>query len=96
MKLWKKNVVYRSRDREDWLKAQRLLEEAGIEYWPFATEEVPMGGCGAKIHPGKFWGSREASPIIFRIEVATDDKDKTETVLAGKVQPVRPCGFTAI
>lgn len=33
-------------------------------------EEIPVGGCGAKIQPGNFWGRSRGS--IFSIEVASE------------------------
>ena len=96
MRAWKKTVVYRSRDKDDWLKAQDLLSKEDVEHWPFAAEEAPMAGCGIKIHPGKFWSSKNVPSVIYRIEVAVEEKERADSVLAGKVQPVRSYGFTAI
>ena len=50
-----KVVVYRSRDEADWTKAKQLLEEAGIEQFPFAAEESPVAGCGIKTTPGRLF-----------------------------------------
>ena len=34
---WKKTLVYRSKDKDDWDKAKKLLEEADIACFPFAA-----------------------------------------------------------
>ncbi|MBQ7515586.1 MAG: hypothetical protein IJS96_04835 [Schwartzia sp.] len=95
MKEWKKAVVYRSRDEADWTRAKELLAEAGIAAVPFAAEEMPVAGCGAKIRPGNFLNFGDASPTkIYRIEVAASDKERAAAVLEGKVLPVRDCGFS--
>ncbi len=51
---WKKTLVYRSKDKDDWDKAKKLLEEADIVYFPFAAQESPIPGCGAKVNPCRF------------------------------------------
>ena len=73
-----------------------MLIVEGIEHWPFASEEAPMAGCGIKIHPGKFWSSKDVPSVIYRIEVAVEDKERADSILAGKVQPVRSYGFTTL
>ena len=75
-----KSVVYRSRDKSDWMYARSLLKE-----------EIPVGGCGAKIQPGNFWGRSRGS--IFSIEVASELKQQAERILQGKVLPVKECGM---
>ena len=88
MKAWRKKLVYRSKDREDWDRAKGLLEEAGIEHFPFASEELPAGGCGAKIDPRKFLNAKPVPTTIYRIEVAAADGERAEAVLRDKVKPV--------
>lgn len=85
------STVYRSRDREDWMHARNLLESQGIEHTPSEREEIPVGGCGAKIQPGNFWGKSRGG--IFSIEVAMEFKEKAERILKGRVLPVRECGI---
>lgn len=87
----RQSMVYRSRDKEDWMCARGLLEEQGIAHKPSEKEEMPMGGCGAKIQPGNFWGKSRGR--IFCIEVALELKEKAERILQGKVLPVRECGI---
>ena len=94
MKPWQKTIVYRSKDEQDWATAKQLLADAGIESYPFASEEAPMAGCGVKIDPRKFLNSNGVPSIVFRIEVAKGDKYRAEGVLAGKVQPVRNYGYS--
>lgn len=89
-----KQIVYRSKNESDWEIAKKLLEEAGIEQYPFVTEEVSAAGCGSKIDPRKFLNGGKAVPSrIYRIEVERADKDKAEETLRGKVQPVRSYGY---
>ena len=94
MKARQKALVYRSRDEADWTEAKRLLDEAGIPQFPFAAEESPVAGCGIKTTPGRLF-RREAVPtVIYRIEVAEEDRARAENVLRGKVRPVAGCGFS--
>ncbi len=86
-----KSVVYRSRDKSDWMYARSLLEEQGIAHQTSEKEEIPVGGCGAKIQPGNFWGRSRGS--IFSIEVASELKQQAERILQGKVLPVKECGM---
>lgn len=89
-----KTLVYRSKDKADWTRARELLQEAGVECLPFAGEEPPVPGCGAKIDPRKFLNKKPVPTTVYKIEVAAEDKEKAETALAGKVQPVRSYGFS--
>ena len=94
----RKSVVYRSKLEDDWNVAQKLLEEAGIEFKQIATEEVPVGGCGCKIDPRRFadGAAKNVPKRIYRIEVAEADKERADAVLAGKVQPVRSYGLGVV
>jgi len=93
-----KSIVYRSKLEDDWNVAQKLLEEAGIEFKQVATEEVPVGGCGCKIDPRRFadGAAKDVPKRIYRIEVADADKERADAVLAGKVQPVRSYGLGVV
>lgn len=94
MRRLKKVLVYRSKNEEDWAKARALLQEAGMECFPFAAEEPPVPGCGAKIDPRKFLNRKPVPTTIYQIEVTAENKEKAETALAGKVLPVRSYGFS--
>ena len=39
---WKKTLVYRSKDKDDWETARKLLEEEGITHFPFVANIVPF------------------------------------------------------
>lgn len=93
MMRWKKVLVYRSKDKEDWTKATELLRQAGVEFFPFAGEEPPVPGCGAKIDPRKFMNKKPVPTTLYTIDVAAADKERAEAALAGKVLPVRSYGF---
>lgn len=91
---WQKSIVYRSKDKTDWEEAKRLLMESGIEHYPFAADEAPGAGCGAKIDPRKFMNEKNIPSKIFSIEVAKEDKERARAVLDGKVQPPRSYGYS--
>lgn len=93
MKRWRKALVYRSKDRADWDKAKQLLREAGVACFPFAGEEPPVPGCGAKIDPRKFMNPNPVPTTLYTIDVAPEDREKAEAALAGRVLPVRSYGF---
>ena len=89
----RKALVYRSKDKQDWEKAQELLGQAGLECFPFAGQEPPVPGCGAKIDPRKFMNKSPVPTTLYTIQVAAADKEKAEAALADKVLPVRSYGF---
>ncbi len=89
----RKALVYRSKDKQDWEKAQALLTQAGLACYPFAGQEPPVPGCGAKIDPRKFMNKKPVPTTLYTIQVAAADKDKAEAALDGKVLPVRSYGF---
>ncbi len=88
---WRKALVYLSRDKDDWLKARKLLESNGIEYTPFESEEAPVAGCCSHLKPGNVWGTKKQ--YIFRIEVPSEYVEQANTILQGNVLPVKACGF---
>lgn len=88
---WQKSVVYRSRDKEDWLRAKNLLETCGIDFVPLESTEVPVAGCCARLQPGNMFG-KENRPV-FSIEVPKKYKEQAAELLQGKVRPVMDCGF---
>ena len=45
----RKELVYCSKDREDWEKARSLLDAAELRSPAWESEEAPVGGCGGKI-----------------------------------------------
>ena len=95
MKLFeRKALVYRSKDPEDFRRAKALLEEAGIAFFPYETEEPPAASCGAKIDVRKFGGAPRVPDRILRIEVAARDREAAEAALEGKVLPVKSYGFS--
>ena len=94
MKAWGKALVYRSKDRADWDKAQQLLREAGVENFPFTGEEPPVPGCGAKIDPRKFMNPNPVPTTLYTIQVAAADRERAQAALEGKVLPVRSYGYS--
>ncbi len=88
---WRKIVVYRSRDKDDWVKARNLLESNGIEYTAFESEEAQIAGCCSNLNPGNIWGTKKQ--YIFRIEVPVKYKEQALTILEGNVLPIKACGF---
>lgn len=93
MKKWRKALVYRSKDKEDWERAQELLRQAGVEFFSLAGEEPPVPGCGAKIDPRKFMNPNPVPTTLYTIDVAAGDREKAAALLAGKVLPVRSYGY---
>ena len=90
---WQRSLVYRSKDKADWDKAQSLLRGSGIGYYPLAADEPPVAGCGAKIDPRRFLHEKTIPSKLYSIEVAKADKDAAKEILKGKVQAVRSYGY---
>jgi hypothetical protein len=91
---WKKTLVYRSKDKGDWDKAKKLLEEADIVYFPFAAQESPIPGCGAKVDPRRFLNKNPVPSTIYRIEVLMENRERAGSILEGKVLPIRSYGYS--
>ena len=86
-------LVYQSKKKDDWDKAQKLLTDAGIEFNAWKAEEPPIAGCGSKIDPRKFMRKVEIPKEIYRIEVDKDSRSKAEKTLRGNVLPVISYGL---
>ena len=92
--MFRKNVlVYQSKKKEDWEKAQQLLASAGIEHHAWFVEEAGAAGCGSKIDPRKIMRRIEIPKEIYRIEVDRQDGKKAEDTLRGNVLPVISYGL---
>ena len=90
---FKKSLVYCSKDKEDWEKAKQILDESSVEYEAWHAEDVPMGGCGAKVDPRKFMNDKPYLSTIYKIEVDNDTYNYASAVLRGRVLAPRSYGF---
>ena len=91
----RKILVYSSKDRADWEKAQGLLREAGISFTAWSAEESPAGGCGGKADPRTFMSGKKSVPkTVYKIEAAAADETGAKKALDGKVRPVLSYGYT--
>ena len=87
-----KSLVYSSKEEQDWQKAKKLLEEAGISFHSWVSEEPPVGGCGSKIDIRSFGTGKRVLKEIFKIEVEKTDRKEAEKILKDQVLPVRYYG----
>ena len=90
--MFRKTLIYSSKDREDWEKAQSLLQKSAITFSPSESEEPPVGGCGSKIDIRSFMKREPIPKTIFKIEVNRAEADRAKSLLDGKVLPVRSYG----
>ena len=67
----KKTAVYQSSDEDDFNLAKSLLEKEQIRYYEYAAEEMPVAGCGARIHPARL--GKHVNLMTFRISVASEN-----------------------
>ena len=89
----RKELVYCSKDRDDWEKAKALLESSGVRHSAWESEEAPVGGCGSKIDPRTFMTGKKSIPrTIFRIQVSLPDAPAARAALDGQVRPVQHYG----
>ena len=84
MFLKKKTAVYLSADETDYNLAKEILEKEHIKYYEFASEEMPVVGCGARINPARV--NNHLDLMIYRLSVAPEDVEKAITVLQGNVK----------
>ncbi|WP_406017402.1 hypothetical protein [Succinivibrio sp.] len=80
----KKTAVYQSSDEEDFNLAKSLLEKEQIRYYEYAAEEMPVAGCGARIHPARL--NKQINLMTFRISVASENIERAILALQGKVR----------
>ena len=91
----RKSLVYSSKDRADWEKAQGLLRATEIDFNAWEAEESPAGGCGGKADPRTFLSGKKSVPkTVYKIEVAAADEPAAKKELAGKVRPVLSYGYS--
>ena len=89
----RKELVYCSKDREDWERAKTLLSAGNVRYQAWESEEAPIGGCGAKIDHRSFLTKKKTVPrTIFRIQVSLPDAEAAKKALDGQVKPVQHYG----
>ena len=89
----RKELVYCSKDREDWEAAKALLSSAGVAHSAWESEEAPVGGCGSKIDHRTFMKKKPVVPkTIFRIQVPAPDAGAAKAALDGKVKPIQHYG----
>ena len=84
MFLKKKTAVYLSTDESDFNLAKEILDKEHIKYYEFASEEMPVAGCGARINPARL--NNPLDLTIYRLSVAEEDVEKAITVLQGNVK----------
>ncbi len=89
-----RRIVYRSKDEEDWKKAQEILKNAGIEHTAWVSEEPPVGGCGSKLDIRTFASKKKLPRAIFSIEVSKESEKTAKQTLDGKVLPPRSYGVS--
>ena len=85
-------LVYSSKDKEDWEKAQKLLNDAHIIFSCREAEEPPVGGCGSKIDIRSFMKKEPVSRIVYKIEVKKSEEKQARFILDGNVLPIRSFG----
>ncbi len=88
----KKRIVYRSKNKEDWEKAQELLNEANISHYAWVSEEPPVGGCGSKLDIRTFASTKKLPKLMYSIEVHKDLEKDAMNILKDQVLPPRSYG----
>lgn len=89
----RKEIVYCSKDRDDWETARALLSAGEIAHQAWESEEAPVGGCGGKIDHRTFMNGKKTVPkTIYRIQVSRPDAEAAKQALDGKVKPVQHYG----
>ena len=78
---FKQILIYSSKNKEEWLKAQELLSKAEISFKTYITEEPPLVCCGARLDPREFWTGKKRAREIYQILVNKEFKSKAEILL---------------
>lgn len=86
------SLVYRSKNKADWEKAQELLQRSNLNFRAWHSEEAPVGGCGSKLDIRQFGRKAPISKTVYKIEVEAKDKAEAQNILVGKVLPIRFTG----
>ncbi|MGN0240817.1 MAG: hypothetical protein ACI4CS_03940 [Candidatus Weimeria sp.] len=82
-KNWVKISDYK--DKDEVYKAADLLKNAGLETKVWASEPMPVGGCGAQMRPADWSGKRNKVKakidIVYHLAVSKDMEEKARELL---------------
>ncbi len=82
----KKETLLEGKNPEAISRAENILRDAGIRTNVWETQELPVGGCGAKMRPQDYAGKTKAPSTeerkIYHLEVKREDAEKARALLA--------------
>lgn len=82
-KRWVK--ILDSGNKSDVDRAADILKNAGIDTKIWASEPMPVGGCGAQMRPTDWSGKkpdiRVRTDMVYHLAVAADDEDNARRLL---------------
>lgn len=84
---WKKWVkILESRNKDAFDQADRILKNAGLDTKAWASEPMPVGGCGAQMRPADWSGKKPAvrvrkNDMIYHLAVTADHEAHARKLL---------------
>lgn len=86
-------TILDSRNKDEINRAEYRLKNAGLRTKTWASEPMPVGGCGAQMRPADWSGIKPAvrprNEMIYHLAVTADEEEHARTLLnLGKDQGI--------
>ncbi|MDD6352166.1 MAG: hypothetical protein PUG16_07220 [Lachnospiraceae bacterium] len=81
----KRVLILKSREEEVVKEAEKILTAAGLDVKSWASDPVPVAGCGAHIRPSD-WSGKKTPPgvvkgMVYHLSVYEEDEEKARKLL---------------
>ena len=80
--------IFDSEDKDEVEKAADILKNAGLETKIWASEPMPVGGCGAQMRPTDWSGKKRAVKakidIVYHLAVIKSEEAQAKDLLKNK------------
>lgn len=86
-------TILDSRNKDEINRAEDRLKNTGLRTKTWASEPMPVGGCGAQMRPADWSGIKPAvrprNEMIYHLAVTADEEEHARTLLnLGKDQGI--------
>ena len=86
-------TILDSRNKDEINRAEDRLKNTGLRTKTWASEPMPVGGCGAQMRPADWSGIKPAvrprNEMIYHLAVTADEEEHARTLLnLGKYQGI--------
>ena len=86
-------TILDSRNKDEINRAEDCLKNSGLRTKTWASEPMPVGGCGAQMRPADWSGIKPAvrprNEMLYHLAVTADEEEHARTLLnLGKDQGI--------